>query len=108
MFSPPYLFKGPRPAITGLLPSRVAYGQTLKVETPDAATIQKVTLLRFSSVTHAFNQSARLVPVSFARGGRAVEITLPASRPAAPPGPYMLFLVNAAGVPSEGRILLLN
>ena len=108
LYSPPYLFKGPRPTITGLLPSRVAYGQTFKVETPDAATIQKVTLLRFSSVTHAFDQSARLVPLSFVGGGRAVEITLPASRAVAPPGPYMLFVVNANGVPSEGRIMLLN
>ncbi len=67
-----------------------------------------MTLLRFSSVTHAFDQSARLVPLSFVGGGRAVEITLPASRAVAPPGPYMLFVVNADGVPSEARIMLLN
>jgi hypothetical protein len=108
-FSPPYLFKGPRPVITGALPGRVTYGQTLnKLETPDAATIAKVTLIRFSSVTHAFDMGARLVPLPFSSGGRSLTITMPASRAAAPPGPYMLFLVNAAGVPSEARIVLLQ
>ena len=120
LFSPPYLFKGARPAITGLLPARVTYGQTLKVETPDAATIAKVTLLRFSSVTHALDQGARLVPLNFSPltfpagagggggGGRGLTGAVPASRAAAPPGPYMLFLINADGVPSEGRVLLLQ
>jgi hypothetical protein len=51
---------------------------------------------------------ARLVPLSFAGVGRGISITLPASRAAAPPGPYMLFLVNASGVPSEARIMLLQ
>jgi hypothetical protein len=115
LFSPPYLFKGPRPAITGALPGRMTYGQTLKLETPDAATITKVNLIRFSSVTHAFDMGARLVPLTFSplvfpagALGRGLTIAMPASGAVAPPGPYMLFLVNAAGVPSEARILLLQ
>jgi hypothetical protein len=108
LYSPPYLFHGPRPTITGLLPPRVAYGQTLKFETPDAAAIAKVTLIRFSSVTHAFDQSARLVPLSFTAGRAGLSVGFPASRTVAPPGPYMLFLVNADGVPSEARIVLLQ
>jgi hypothetical protein len=110
LFSPPYLFNGARPAITGALPARVAYGQTLKVETPDGAAIAKVTLIRFSSVTHALDMGARLVPLAFSGGarGRGLIITFPASPTVAPPGPYLLFLVNAAGVPSEGRIVLLR
>ena len=108
VYSPPYLFRGPRPEITGSLPGRVTYGQTLTVETRDMAAIAKVTLLRFSSVTHAFDQAARLVPLSFAPSGRSVTVTLPSGPTIAPPGPYMLFLVNEAGVPSEARIMLLN
>ena len=108
LYSPPYLFSGPRPAIVGTLPPRVTYGQTLKVETPDGPAIAKVTLIRFSSVTHAFDQSARLVPLTFVPGGRGVSVTFPTNRAAAPPGPYMLFLVNAGDVPSEARIVLLN
>ena len=108
LYSPPYLFKGPRPTIAGTLPPHVTYGQTLKVESPEGFTIGKVNLIRFSSVTHAFDQSARLVPLTFVPGGRVVTVTFPTSRSAAPPGPYMLFLVNADGVPSEARIMLLN
>jgi len=108
LYSPPYLFKGARPTIGGTLPARVTYGQTLRIATPDASTITKVSFIRFSSVTHAFDQSARLVPLSFSGAGRALTITLPASRAAATPGPYLLFLVNAAGVPSEARIMLLQ
>ena len=56
IYSPPYLFKGARPTITSA-PTSVAYGQSFFVETPDAAAISKVTMLRLSSVTHAFNMS---------------------------------------------------
>jgi len=59
-------------------------------------------------VTHAFDQSARLVPLSFSPVARGLSIALPASRAAAPPGPYMRCLVNADGVPSEGRVMLLQ
>lgn len=108
LYSPPYLFKGARPTITTGLPSRVAYGQTQVVETPDGPEIAKVTFIALGSVTHAFDQNARLVSLSFSRVAGGLSITLPASRAAAPPGPYMLFLVNTDGVPSEGKIMLLQ
>jgi hypothetical protein len=108
VYSPPYLFRGGRPEITGTLPRNVTYGQTLTVETRGVATIAKVTLLRFTSVTHAFDQAARLVPLTFSPSGRSVTVTLPSGPTIAPPGPYLLFLVNEAGVPSEARIMLLN
>jgi hypothetical protein len=108
VYSPPYLFKSTRPTITGSLPPRVGYGQTQAVDTPNGPGITKVTLVGLGSVTHAFDQSARLVPLSFSRVARGLTITLPASSATASPGPYMLFLVNADGVPSVGRIVLLQ
>jgi WD40 repeat protein len=108
LYSPPYLFNGARPAITGALPSSVGYGQAQIVATPDGPGITKVTLIGLGSVTHAFDQSARLVPLSFSPAAKGLSITLPASPTIAPPGPYMLFLVNADGVPSAGRIMLLQ
>lgn len=107
LYSPPYLFKGARPTITGT-PSHVTYGETQAVDTPDGAQIRKVTLVGLGSVTHGFDQNTRLVPLSFAPVANGISITLPTSRTLAPPGPYMLFLVNAAGVPSVGRIVLLQ
>ena len=108
LYSPPYLLNGPRPTITGATPAAVAYSQSLVVTTPDGAAITKVTFIRFGSVTHAFDQSQRLVPLTFTRVTGALSIALPVSRAAAPPGPYMLFLVNGNGVPSVGRIMLLQ
>ena len=107
LYSPPYLFEGARPVVSDTTPAVVHYGQTLVVQTPDSD-IAKVTLMRFSSVTHAFDQSARLVPLAFTAVSGGLSIGIPPSRTAATPGPYMLFLVNTKGVPSVGRIMLLN
>jgi galactose oxidase-like protein/glyoxal oxidase-like protein/fibronectin type III domain protein len=107
LYSPPYLFQGARPSITGA-PGSVAYGQTVFVATPDGAAITKVTFIRLGSVTHAYDMGARLVPLSFGQATGGLSVALPASRAAAPPGPYMLFLVNGNGVPSIGRIMLLH
>ena len=108
LYSPPYLFRGTRPSLTGSTPAVVAYGQTLAVTTPDGAGITQVTFIRIGSVTHAFDQSGRLVSLAFSQLSGGLAVTLPASRTTAPPGPYMLFLVNANGVPSIGRIMLLQ
>jgi hypothetical protein len=59
-------------------------------------------------VTHAFDQGQRLVSLSFSQVAGGLTVTLPASRNIAPPGPYMLFLVNGNGVPSVGRIMLVQ
>jgi len=108
IFSPPYLFKGARPTVTGGVPGTAGYGQRLLVGTPDFASITKVSLIRFGSVTHAFDQGQRLVSLSFNRAIGALEVFLPTSRTLAPPGPYLLFLVNGSGVPSVGQIVILQ
>ena len=108
IYSPAYLLRGARPVVTGATPAVVGYGQTLFVETPDAAGIVKVTFIRHGSVTHAFDAGQRLVPLSFSQGAGGLTVNLPASRATAPPGPYMLFLVNGNGVPSVARMMRLQ
>ena len=66
LFTPPYLLRGPRPAIASA-PSSVAYGEGFQVSSPDAGAVTRVTLVRLPSVTHAFDQNQRFVPVAFAR-----------------------------------------
>ncbi len=99
IFSPPYLFKGPRPTITSA-PASVGYGQTFGVFTPDGSSIRSVALIAPAAVTHAFDQNARYVPVSFGLTGGGIAVTAPPNGNTAPPGPYMLFVVNDKGVPS--------
>jgi hypothetical protein len=108
IYSPPYLFRGARPVITGTMPETAGWGQTLFVETPDGASIAKVSLIRHGSVTHAFDAATRLVPLSFSQTAGGLTVTLPASPNLAPPGPYMLFLVNGSGVPSVARTVRLQ
>lgn len=98
-FSPPYLFKGARPTITQV-PTQIAYGTTFFVGTPDAANISKAVLIRTGAVTHFFDENERYVPLTFTQASGGLTLTAPLNAYLAPPGYYMLFLVNNAGVPS--------
>jgi chitodextrinase len=99
LFSPPYLFKGPRPTI-GSAPATAKYGASAFVGTPDAASIARVSLIRTGSVTHAFDQNARATSLSFSQTAGGLNVNMPANRNDVPPGYYMLFIVNDQGVPS--------
>jgi hypothetical protein len=103
-FSPPYLFKGARPVISQA-PTKIVYGGTFSVTSPNAATISKVVLIRTSAVTHAYDQNTRYVPLSFQQSNGTLTVTSPASGYVAPPGYYMLFLVNSNGIPSVAPII---
>lgn len=105
-FLPPYLFKGARPTMSAV-PSTIGYGQHFPVQTPDAASITKVTLIRIGSVTHAFNQNQRLSVLGFTPGSGTLDVVAPATANVAPPGHYLLFVVNGNGVPSVGNVVRL-
>jgi hypothetical protein len=99
IFSPAYLFKGPRPTVTDA-PNNAEVGDTFFVQTPDGASIADTLIVVPGSVTHAQNWSQRANHLQFAAVDGGINITLPANANAAPPGYYMLFLVNSNGVPS--------
>jgi hypothetical protein len=105
IFRPPYLFKGARPTITSLSQATVGYGKTFTVTTPFAAQITQVRWIRLGSVTHAFDADQRANTLSFTRGSGVVKVTTPANSRRAPPGYYMLFLLNRNGVPSPGAFV---
>jgi hypothetical protein len=88
-----------RPVI-GSAPATVAYGTNFAVQTPDAARIAKVSLIRYGAVTHSINMGQHFVPLAFTAGGSSLTVTAPANANQAPPGNYMLFLVDTNGVPS--------
>ncbi|GIW40899.1 MAG: hypothetical protein KatS3mg076_1476 [Candidatus Binatia bacterium] len=106
IFSPPYLFRGPRPEITSA-PATISYGTVFSVSTPDPSPIRRVALVRPSAVTHSFNQDQRYVELSFSVAGGGIEAQAPADGNEAPPGYYLLFLVDDLGVPSEGTFVRL-
>lgn len=104
VFSPPYLFQGARPTIAAA-PGGVTYGGAFQVATPDAGAVDRVALVRLGSATHAFNFDQRYVDLPFTAGTDALEVAGPPTADHAPPGWYMLFLVNGDGVPSEAKMV---
>ena len=104
IYQPAYLFNSDgtlatRPSITSA-PASISYGNTFSVTTPDAANISSAVLVRNGTVTHAFGMDQRMVGMSFTQGSGALTVTAPANGNIAPPGYYMLFLLNSSGVPS--------
>jgi len=104
IYQPPYLFDSTgalatRPSITGA-PSSISFGNTFTVQTPDAANIAHVVLVRNGAVTHAFGMDQREVEMSFTAGSGTLTVTAPPNGNIAAPGYYMLFILNNSGVPS--------
>jgi len=104
IFSPPYLYKGPRPRIASA-PKSVDHGEEFSVETPDESRIDEVRLIRLGSTTHGFDMNTRLNTLSFSRGSGELSVEAPGSGNVAPPGHYMLFALDREGVPSVARII---
>jgi Domain of unknown function (DUF1929) len=88
-----------RPTITSS-PTNIGYAGSFQVQTPNAANISSVVLVRPGSDTHAFDMDQRLVGLTFTAGSGVLTVTGPPTQNIAPPGYYMLLLVNSAGVPS--------
>jgi hypothetical protein len=57
-------------------------------------------LIHPGAVTHQVDTDQRSVPLSFTGSGGSYTVKAPASANVAPPGYYMLFALNADGVPS--------
>src|SRR6202035_4535422 len=96
-----------RPTI-GSAPGNIGYGNSFTVQTPDAANISSAVLIRAAASTHAFGMDQRMVGMSFTAGSGSLTVTAPPNGNIAPPGYYMLFILNSAGVPSVSTFVLLN
>ena len=107
VYSPSYLFDGPRPTITSA-PSASTYGANMTISTPDASSISAVNLVSLSADTHQADMDQHFVPLSFTAGSGSLTVQAPSSAALAPPGYYMLFIVNGAGVPSVAAIVRMN
>jgi hypothetical protein len=104
LFSPPYLFRGARPVITSA-PTEVRYGAEFRVGTPQAAAITQVSLIRLGAVTHAFDENQRFQWLGFTADATGLTVTAPSSSNRAPPGHYMVFILDGNNVPSVAKIV---
>jgi len=101
IYSPPYLFRGERPRIR-TAPRRVSWGERFTVESEGPALASAV-LAAPAAVTHANDMHQRMIPLTLSRSGQGATITAPPTRNVAPPGRYMLFVLDAKGVPSVAK-----
>lgn len=119
IYSPPYLFDGdelaPRPLIAGVgarsLPAAPApaavltYGEQFGIFSQHAGAGMKAVLVAPAAVTHGVDMNQRLVPLQIAStiGARGLNAVMAPNANVAPPGWYMLFVIDAAGTPSVAR-----
>jgi hypothetical protein len=105
VYSPPYLFRGPRPKISSA-PATVGYGDDFLIESPDSCRIDRVVFIRATSVTHHTNTDQRYLSLKWARAGHCgLRITAPPNAQLAPPGYYLLFILDDCGVPSVAKFI---
>lgn len=103
ILTPPYLLNAdgtpaPRPVITNA-PATAKLGATIAVSTQGP--VASFVLMRLSSVTHTTNNDQRRIPLAIASsGGTSYQLAIPADPGVVLPGYYMLFALNAQGVPS--------
>ncbi|MEU9151006.1 galactose oxidase early set domain-containing protein [Streptomyces sp. NPDC048417] len=101
IYTPPYLYKGARPAITSVINQEWKYGDTQRI-TVDRP-IAKAELIRPAAVTHSSDPNQRFVDLPLSVDGDNVDLNVTSNPDLAPPGWYMLFAVDANGVPSVAK-----
>ncbi len=104
LYYPPYLFatggqRASRPTIEAA-PSALAIGETFPIDVAAGTTISRVALVKTGSATHSFNMEQRFQDLSFRTSGTRLSVQAPTRAADAPPGYYMIFVIDSAGVPS--------
>lgn len=114
IYYPPYLYRpdgSGRPAVRPVIastPQAATWDAVLRVVMSNNKPVSRLTLVRFGAVTHAFNNDQRFQNLAFTQKGKVLQARLPASATLAPPGFYMVFAFNSAGVPSVAKLLRLD
>ncbi len=108
IYSPPYLFRGPRPVISSA-PTLVHHGQHFVIESREASSIIKVVLVRPMAVTHQTDTEQKVLEMPYTHDPtHPNRLTLTAPHGGLPyslaqQGYYMMFAVNNRGVPSVAK-----
>lgn len=108
IYTPPYLYNADgtlatRPTITSVA-SEVGYNASFQIKTPDSANIRDVVMMRPGSATHSFDFEQRLIGLTYSQNvpGQLKAVSPPNSN-LAPPGYYMVFIIDQNGVPSVAQ-----
>src|ERR1051325_5623327 len=121
IYTPAYLYDSSdhlittnRPRITGLsFSGPIHYGVPFSVSYTSTSAISSAVLIRPGSSTHSSDMEQRLVGLCggtspCSASGNTLSLTTPPDGGIAPPGYYMLFLLDSAGVPSKAWFVQLT
>jgi hypothetical protein len=120
VYSPPYMFFGPRPRIASFPTAAITLGDPISISailrTTSTAGEFRVTLLAPGAATHAFDQNQKFFKLKIVgnptissdpNAASTLSIATPSAGSTAP-GWYMLVVVNSAGVPSNAKWIRLK
>ena len=113
IFTPPYLLNAQgaplaRPVIASA-PATAAAGAQVQVQVKSSRAVTRFALVRMSSVTHSVNSDQRRVPLTITKtSGTTYTLALPADHGVLVPGPYLLFALDARGVPSVAKTVVIT
>ncbi len=115
LYSPPYMSSPTRPVIS-YSPKMVQYGKTFTIRTPQAATVSRIALIRPAATTHAVHMDDQYyidltwtnASITASGGGGSLTVSAPKLPNIAPPGYYMLVILDANGIPSIMPFVLLQ
>ena len=82
-----------------------APGRPLQGRLPGAGSVSRVSFIKTGSTTHSYNMDQRYLQLPFTANGNLLDVQLPSRAGDVPPGYYMLFVLNAQGVPSVARMV---
>ena len=105
IFKPSYFFSGNRPAINGN-PSVGDYANSITIQTPDAANISICSLVKLPCATHHYDTDSRLLWLQVTnRTSNSITVSAPLNANLAPPGYYMIHVLDGSNIPSFGKII---
>jgi YVTN family beta-propeller protein len=112
IYYPPYLFtanatEAARPVID-TAPTVVDTGRTVRVAVTSGRPISRVTFVKTGSATHGWNMEQRFVDLPFSGISGTLAVQIPARASDVPPGIWMLFVLDDAGVPSVAKMVRVN
>lgn len=108
VFSPPYLFRGPRPRIDTVTRSDLRRGDTIGFTVSNTAQVTSVRLLGVNSITHFLDAGVqRLFDIPFTQHASTVEATIPDDSNRVLAGYYLLFAM-VDDIPSEGVMVRIS
>ncbi|MEZ0095601.1 galactose oxidase-like domain-containing protein [Streptacidiphilus sp. EB129] len=109
IYEPPYLQTGNRPTLESAPTGPLNYNKSFTVTTTTPDRVTRAVLLAPITSTHSVDTGQRQVEVQITgRNGGQLTLQTPPLAAAAPPGYYMLFLLDAAGVPSVAKWIKLE